>query len=156
MADKFRVSGVSPRLDGEYEIDLGEFFNGDELHFIKQRSGVRAGELDEAFKAGDYDVILAMAVIAMRRAGTDVDPDIIWKAQVGKIDFVADEQEADAGPPASPPQSESGGRRSEDGENKSSGESSSITGDPPANGQSRTGIQASAIGAGSGQGTSAA
>ena len=154
MADRFRVTGVPP-YDGEYEISLEQFFNGDELHFIKKRSGVRAGELEEAFRAGDYDVILGIAVIAMERAGVTVDPDVIWKAQLGKIEFIADE-EADAGPPASTPPPANDERRSGDEKPGSSGDSSRPTGAPPANDLSRTGIPDSATGATSAHETSVA
>lgn len=144
MADLIRVEGVPP-YDGEYEINLDEFFNGNELHFIKQRSGVRAGELEEAFAAGDYDVQLAFAVIAVERSGRHerVDADIFWKAAVGKIQFVADEQEEEPRPPDTPTPSgsrhESESPPSDDENKHSSGSISRPAGDPLANGQSPTG-----------------
>lgn len=59
-------------IDGQdYPID------GDltprELGYVKRLSGVRAGELEDALGAGDVEVIVALAMIAARRAGQSPD-----------------------------------------------------------------------------------
>lgn len=46
-------------------------FTGRELQFIKLETGLRSGELDEALEAGDVEAMLALVVVAMRRAGRE-------------------------------------------------------------------------------------
>lgn len=144
---KIVIEGVPP-YNGEYEIDFD--FSNRELHTIKQVSGVRAGEIVEAGLKGDNDLIIALAMIALRRTGLVVDEDRIWDAQAGKITF--DAVEADAFPP---PQPSSGGDEKQSEQTASSGESSNGTGDHPENGRSSTGIPDSATGATSESTTSA-
>jgi hypothetical protein len=67
LIDIFTVKDVLA-LDGEYELDW-EKVNGHDLHLIKKLSGVRANELSDAIDAGDWDVHVACALIAMRKAG---------------------------------------------------------------------------------------
>lgn len=100
--DKFTVTGV-PGFDGDYPIDIGAFTMR-ELHIIKDVAGVRAGELEEAFSAGDTDVILAVAVIAVRRNGGDFKAfqTVAWESEMGSLTFVADEEET-ADPPIPTP-----------------------------------------------------
>jgi len=123
-----------PPYNGTYDLDIGTF-TGRELHTIKQISGVRAGELQDAFAAGDYDLVVALTVIVLQRAGQKVDADEIMDADVGsitiKLEEVAEDEER---PPTSPP---SNGNESStvDGGNEnagttSSGEPSSDAGDP--------------------------
>lgn len=93
--DKIVISNVPP-YDGEYEVDVSYFTNR-ELHEIKRLTGVRAGELQDAFDAGDSDLIVAIAAIALKRAGKQVVDDLLWDAEAGSVMFVAGED--DAGPP---------------------------------------------------------
>lgn len=119
--DKVVISGISAVLDGEYEVSWSDFTNR-ELHTIKQMSGVRAGELEEALEAGDSDLLLAVAVIAMQRSGRYVkgSEDALWDSAPGKITFEFGEDEEEV-PPTSPPR---GGARE-----SSSGKSSSGAGE---------------------------
>lgn len=97
-----KVRGVPP-FDGDYPFDAASF-NGRELHTIKEISGVRGGELGEALKAGDYDLVVAFTVIVLRRAGLTVHPDQILEADIGAIEVdLDDEQEAEERPPDSAP-----------------------------------------------------
>ena len=125
---KITVEGL-PKDNGTYEIE-DSTLNGDDLHLIKQVSGVRLNELGEALQAGDYDVICALTKIAMGRAGIDVPFEEIRKLPLGSLvsEEVADEKEAaaaDAVPPASTPASTSG----PDGISKHTGPSSNGGGD---------------------------
>lgn len=132
MGDHFHIEGI-PGLDGDYPLPDTEF-TGRELHFIKQHAGVRAGEIEEALGAGDYDIILAIAAIAMQRAGRDVSMDALLDAPTGKIQVIVED---DARPPdltTTEPDASSG----------TSGDGSSGSSDHPANGQSPTGSPASA------------
>lgn len=100
MDDKIVIKGVPP-YDGEYPIDFETLTMG-ELHTIKRVSGVRAGEFNEALAAGDSDLVVAFALVAMERSGKDVDERVLWSAEAGSIEVeIADRsEEDDAGPPA--------------------------------------------------------
>lgn len=91
-------------LDGVYDCRLDNF-NLSELHEIKRISGVRAGEITEALIAGDTDLMLAMAVITLRREGKQPDVESLWLSEAGKLrfDFLSDDEEADGSPPEQPP-----------------------------------------------------
>lgn len=102
---KVTIEGV-PGFDGEYPFDISYFTNG-ELHTIKKISGVRAGEIEEAFEAGDNDLFVALATIAAERNGKKIPVGLLWDADAGKIKI--EDEEAEAGdvevPPDSPPPS---------------------------------------------------
>ena len=88
-------------LAGEYELDT-TYFTNRELHIIKKESGVRAGELGAALEAGDNDLIVALALIALQRNGkmTSSSAESLWDLPAGRIILDAsDEDEVDASPP---------------------------------------------------------
>lgn len=93
MEDKITIRGVPP-YDGEYPIDFEALTMGD-AHVLKRIAGVRLAELSDALGAGDADVVLAFAVIAMQRAGKDVDEAKLWKAPIDSISVeIADRGDA--------------------------------------------------------------
>lgn len=63
-----RLSGVPP-YDGEYEFDNDRSFTTRELRWIKQIAGYLPTSLREGFEGGDADLVIAVVVIAMHRAG---------------------------------------------------------------------------------------
>jgi hypothetical protein len=142
-----KIEGV-PQLDGEYELDISRFTNW-ELHLIKQetqtdgRPGVRANEIEEAFAAGDNDLLVAIALIILQRAGRGElrqNKSLLWGADAGAITFDLTEEEkaeADAVPPESEPVS-SESNALQDGH---SGVDSNSDGDLPVSDLSRIGIQ---------------
>ena len=137
--DRIKITGIPP-YDGEYPLDLDRF-NHRELHTFKRLAGIRANELEDAFKAGDSDIIVCLAIIALHRANVaDVDEDLIWDAEVGKIDFIGEDE---ASPPAETPPASSG---SGDEKKRSSGESLSNGGGHLLSVPSPTGSPASQIG----------
>ena len=94
-----RVEGVAP-WDGDYPFDIGYFTNR-ELHLIKQVADVRAGELEDEFRRGNNDLIVAVALIAARRNGKDIPVEDLWEATVGAITLDGDETDnGDVVPPA--------------------------------------------------------
>lgn len=103
------ITGVNG-YDGEYPLDLDEhFFTNGELKDIKLMTGVRGGELMEAFSAGDNDLVVAFAVIAIRRSGKVIQPDVLWNAEAGCIVFADDsdsEGEQSLPPPSEPSEPE--------------------------------------------------
>lgn len=93
------------QYDGAFDLNMGEPFNTGDLNIIKQISGVRAQELEEAFAAGDTDLIVALAVIALCRAGKATRrsavqaAESIWAAPDGGLKFDMTAEEAEARPP---------------------------------------------------------
>ena len=127
--EKVIIKGIAP-FDGEYDLDLG-FFKMREFNIIKKLSGVRAAELEEAIEAGDTDLILAIAAIAVRRGGKPWEEfvKLAWEADTGAITVEVDEPvvEADAVPLTQSPPNESG--NGTEGQPLPSGEISSDGGD---------------------------
>lgn len=100
---KITIEGTA--FDGAYEMDMSVPFNGRELHVIKQLAGVRLGEIEDALEAGDYDVFIAFAAIALTRAGRvqradtlKVAREVLLEAETGSI-LLEPDPEPDAGPP---------------------------------------------------------
>lgn len=88
------IKGV-PGVDGSYELELGRFTLG-ELRIIKKEAGVRAGEIEDAMRAGDTDLLVAFALIALKRAGRDVASERLWEADSGGIELdLSDEAEGE-------------------------------------------------------------
>lgn len=129
-------------IDGEYELDASYFTNR-ELHLIKTEAKVRAGEVEDALQAGDNDLFVVLAYIALQRAGKGNMPiDFLWDAEAGKIkfDFTEDEQQGgDARPPEIKPESSETGNgtpgssslaSSTNGEQSPESLPLSVTGDP--------------------------
>lgn len=135
---KLKITGVPP-YDGEYEFP--ESLNNDDYHLIKEISRVRAGELEEALKAGDIDVLVALVVIALQRQGVEVDRRVLGRAQPDAFDV---EDDADAVPP--PPMSAEPERK-QSGPTSSSGVPGNITGGHPENDPNHIGDLGLAIGA---------
>lgn len=126
-----KIEGVPP-WDGDYPFDLSYFTNR-ELHVIKEISGIRAGELTDEFGRGNNDLIVAIAVIASKRAGREIPIDDLWDAEAGTITLVGED---DAGPPVQPASGETTGESplTSGGDSVSTGETSpsppSVIGDP--------------------------
>lgn len=109
---KILIDGVGRGVDGEYEFDHTTFKQR-EYHLIKTVAGVRALEIEEALNAGDLDMVVAFAKIALERAGKgDVPLDVLWEADVGQLtwdpgDAEDDEELVDLPPAQEPASSES-------------------------------------------------
>ena len=128
---RIKIEQIHP-YDGEYDLDLS-YFTMRELHTIKRVAGVRAGELDDAINSGDSDVVVALTVIALERAGKNgVNVDLIWDAPMGRVSLIAGDEEPvedDAVPPPTVPPA-SGGVSSSPG-SESPASDPSPTGIPP-------------------------
>src|SRR6266498_3746141 len=128
-----KISGVHPALDGDYPLD-GNSFTNRELRTIKQMSGVRAGELMGAFKAGDNDLLVAFATIALQRAKKLFDEEALWEADGGAITF-EERAEGDESPPDQSTSEKSGDESVPSGEGSSNGgEPSPATSSPSGSG----------------------
>lgn len=108
---KLIIKDIDPELNGSYEFKIERFKNS-ELRLIKQQAGVRAGELSAAFKAGDNDLIVCIALIVLVRSGKGDAEDlaeVLWNAESGQIDLdfseeaKAEQAELDAVPPPNEP-----------------------------------------------------
>jgi hypothetical protein len=142
------VSGVPP-YDGDYDLDLEHQFNGNELHLIKKVAGVRLGEIDEALRAKDYDLYVALAAIGIWRAGKVTKNNVhdlvelLMEAEGGKISFkdTDDEQGDETGPPAVAPSGPGSSGASNVSLLPSSEDLSSTGDDPPETNPLSTGMQ---------------
>lgn len=155
MADKVVISKELSPYDGEYEFELGELLGtltNRELHRIKILTGLRAGEIGEAFTAEDSDVLLALTVVILERKGQTVVDDLLWDAPLGAIKLVLGVEESPPEETQETPESE---QQTLD-KSASSGNDSPLDSDQPANGQSPTGAPASLKSVTSDQETSAA
>lgn len=101
--DKVVIEGI-PGYSGEYEFDTSRVLTHGEMHIVKRIAGVRAGEVDDAIAAGDTDMVIALAVIALKRSGKQVVEDMLWDAPTGSITYVGEGDDAD--PPAEAPSSD--------------------------------------------------
>jgi hypothetical protein len=97
---------------------------------------VRAGEIEDALKAGDNDVLVAIAAVILARYEKRVDEDMLWDAPMGSgLQFVI---EGPQDPPAEPPATgettepqNDGGATSTDAKSDSPESVPSPTGPPP-------------------------
>lgn len=80
---------------------------GREFGLVKQATGLRAGEIEEALDAGDVELVLTLAVIAMRRAGKEVDVEDLLDLPVGEGTIeIRDEEDEELPPDAAAGSSE--------------------------------------------------
>jgi hypothetical protein len=78
------------------DFQLEPPFTNRELHLIKQIAGVRSAEIWPALEAGDTDVIVAFAHIAVRRTSQNRPSlDELWELPVGDIDVQLPEEAPD-------------------------------------------------------------
>lgn len=130
---RFTIAGMLA-YDGSYELDLDASpYTMRELHWIKQIAGVRLNEFESATVAGDSDVLIALVVIALVRAGKIPKEQVpetverLYDAQAGQITVEADED--DAVPPDSPSPSEPESEPGSNANTTSSSETSNGIGD---------------------------
>lgn len=107
MADRFVIKGVKP-YDGEYPLDDTEFTTR-EWSWIKRISGYLPMTAEDGFKGGDPELFVALAVVAMVRAGRVEKGDALSVADKladsafgSSLTFVADDEEDEADPQDAP------------------------------------------------------
>ncbi len=115
-------------LDGEYPLDLN--FTHRDFREIKQISGMRANEVQGALEAGDLDVVVAIAAIAMRKNNKRYELDDLWDTGAGAISLEMDEEEEEVPLTMPPPSSKNDGGESNDSSRTPSGLSSSTSTGP--------------------------
>jgi hypothetical protein len=86
------IDGVSYETPQKYSYK--------DLSTIKRIAGVRGAEVSAALDAGDADVIIAIAVIVLERAGLTPDIEKLYALDAGAIVAKDDPAEGDALPPA--------------------------------------------------------
>jgi hypothetical protein len=81
---------------------LPDNFTFREMHTIKRLTGLRAGEIFTALESGDTDVVVALAVVAIKRARPSFDEDELLDSYIDSItiDAGTEEDAEDANPPA--------------------------------------------------------
>lgn len=146
--DILTVRGIDG-LSGSYPCDLVEMLDENspecltnrEVHHIKKMSGVTAGNLMDALKDGDNDVLLGLAVVVLQRRGKWVDEDLIWDAPMGTgVEFQIGSRR-----PPTPTNPESGSSDETPKSESDGGASGSPTAVPSPPDPSRTGSQPSGI-----------
>ncbi len=87
----------------KYVLDLAQF-SGRETGILKRVGELRGvAEIPAALAAGDLEAVVALAVIAARRAGVTLDADRLLDAEMGAVRVHVVGEEADeANPPAEP------------------------------------------------------
>lgn len=136
--NKLTIEGV-PGIDGEYEFEDFDTFTNRELHRIKKLTGLRAGEFEEAFAAGDNDMLVALAVVVLERNEKQVVDDLLWNAPAGAFSFdLTDDAEDPTKDEA--PSPEHGSNERPSASEPTSGDASTVHSDRQENGQSSTGI----------------
>lgn len=107
MADRFVIKGVKP-YDGEYPLDDSEFTTR-EWSWIKKISGYLPMTAEDGFKGGDPELFVALAVVAMVRAGRiergdalNVADRLADSAFGSSLTFEADGDEEAEDPPTAP------------------------------------------------------
>jgi hypothetical protein len=109
--DKLVLTGIRKGVDGEYPCDIvgmltvghPEMLTYREGHRLKNMTGIRAGEVDEALAKGDTDLVIGLAAIVLARDGKTVSDDLLWDAPMeAGIQLVLGEREAEEEPDESP------------------------------------------------------
>ena len=103
---KIRINKIPP-YDGEYELDWDSPFTSREWRWVRQISGCRPMTMLDALGEGDPDVVIAVAVVAMHRAGKINRDQVLEVADRmadapfdgSHIDLELGTEEDDAGPP---------------------------------------------------------
>lgn len=96
MADETQLT-IRIGERGEYNVTPP--FSNREMHVIKQVAGVRAAEFEAAVEAGDTDLLVALAHIAVRRTGQARPTlDDLWEMPAGDITAVVPGDTGDTEP----------------------------------------------------------
>ncbi len=104
-------------LDGEYEF--ATTFTHRDFRTIKKLTDLRANEVMDSLNAGDMDLIVALAEIALQRAGVQHDVETLWDAEAGTITMQFSDSEVEVVPPTT--ESPSNDEESRDSESEGSG-----------------------------------
>jgi hypothetical protein len=96
------IKGIRP-YDGEYELDTERAFNAREWNWIKRVAGYMPNTIRDGLAGGDPDLYVALAVIAMCRAGKVERTEGLHAADVlseapfdGSIQMIFPEEEAES------------------------------------------------------------
>lgn len=82
----------------DYPLDCSEF-TAREVGVLKRIGHLRGpSDMAEALKAVDLEAVAALAIIAMQRAGKNVNPEALLDAKLGEIKISLPEAEADPTP----------------------------------------------------------
>lgn len=142
MADstRIKIEGVNPLIDGEYPLDPADFSNRD-VHDVNRIAGVLPVDFEEQFAKRNVALMVAFAVIALRRAGkphSGEAEEALWDAKTGRITLIG--EGADALPPEEETPNGSGVEQSKStvssGNSSSDGREDLPVPDPSSTGQS--------------------
>ena len=91
---KFKVEGR------EYDSPEFDSITFREASTIKKITGLRMGELPEAFSAGDTDALLSMFIVAKLRSDGALDLDAVQDLQIDSLEIINDPVDVADPPPA--------------------------------------------------------
>jgi len=120
--------------DGEH--DCGGPYSMEEVYTFKRVAEVRPTEYEEALRTGDVGIVVALAIVALKRKDHDpINEVLLWKSKVGQVllDF------SDEGDAIPPPVTNGNSPLSSDESTPSIGQSGSDIGDPSDSDPSGTG-----------------
>ncbi len=147
MTDRIKIAGI-PAFDGEYDLDIADQpLNALEWRWVKKVSGYLPFTIDDGLAGGDPDVVIALAVVAMHRAGKINRDQVLATAdQLADLPFDDAHLQLIAGEPVDPPMGQGSDETpaNANGSSGSSGDGSSTTSATPALSPSATGLHASA------------
>jgi hypothetical protein len=87
------------KIDGrELEFPELDTMTFREAGIIKKVTGLRMGQYAQAFEDGDVDMVLALALVALKRADGIVDQDILLDTPISKIEVIPNEPEVEDNP----------------------------------------------------------
>lgn len=134
MSDRIKIDGI-PAFAGEYDLDIGDQpLNALEWRWVKKISGYLPFTIDDGLAGGDPDVVIALAVIAMARAGKITRDQVLAAAeQLADVPFDDAHLQLLAGEPVDPPEGQKTSEPSVSGNGSSgsSGDDSSTTSASP-------------------------
>lgn len=157
MADRIKVQGI-PAFDGEYPLDLEDPpLNALEWRWIKKTSGYLPLTITDGLAGGDPDVVIALAVVAMCRAGKITRDQVLQTAeQLADLPFDDAHLDLIAGEPDPPMGRQTGDQPpNANDSNGFSGNGSSVTSETQETNPSPTGLPGSLKSVASDQATSA-
>ncbi len=147
MSDRIKITGIAA-FEGEYDLDIADQpLNALEWRWVKKVSGYLPFTIDDGLAGGDPDVVIALAVVAMHRAGKINRDQVLQTAdQLADLPFDDAHLQLIAGETADPPMGQGSDETpaSGNGSSGSSGDGSSTTSANPAPSPSATGLHASA------------
>lgn len=106
-----RIAPDVPLYAGDYPVDPP--YTNREVHVLSKQGETLPVDLVDNLMKGKVEVVIALAIIGLRRKGLTIVEDVLWDAELGKVTLVADEAEQAASLPPQMPSSSDSARNDE-------------------------------------------